>query len=201
MVFVRYPWREPRWRTGHVRRSPAWSRRVRAAGSLAVAIVALVVGAAGCWGGAAGSAASGNPPAAGGSSQSTTSARAVKYAQCMRSHGVTNFPDPVNGNIRLKVRKGSGLDPNSPQFKAAAKACKSLAPHGSATNNGQVQARMLKFAQCMRSHGLTNFPDPKNGRLLIKRGSGIDPNSPQFGAAQQACRKLLPGGGPGGGTS
>jgi hypothetical protein len=53
-----------------------------------------------------------------------------------------------------------------------------------------------KFSACMRSHGVPNFPDP-NAQGVIQFGSsnGIDPSSPKFQAAQQACRKVLPNGG------
>jgi hypothetical protein len=62
----------------------------------------------------------------------------------------------------------------------------------SAVNQG------LKFAGCMRAHGVPNFPDPRaSGGIDIAPGSGLGPQSPAFHAAQQACGKLLPGGGPG----
>jgi hypothetical protein len=54
----------------------------------------------------------------------------------------------------------------------------------------------VKFAACMRKHGVPNFPDPNGqGQVSIKSGSGIDPRSPKFQAAQQTCQKLLPNGG------
>jgi hypothetical protein len=50
----------------------------------------------------------------------------------------------------------------------------------------------------MRAHGVPNFPDPSGGGgIHIQAGSGINPQSPAFQTAQQACAKLLPGGGPG----
>jgi hypothetical protein len=53
---------------------------------------------------------------------------------------------------------------------------------------------MLKYARCMRSHGVSKFPDPKpGGALVIGSKVGVDPNTPQFKAAQQACQKLVPG--------
>jgi hypothetical protein len=53
-----------------------------------------------------------------------------------------------------------------------------------------------KFSACMRKHGVTNFPDPSSGGgISIGPSSGIDPQSPTFQAAQQACQKLLPNGG------
>jgi hypothetical protein len=52
----------------------------------------------------------------------------------------------------------------------------------------------------MRSHGLPHFPDPSaRGGIQLTLGSGVNPFSPAFRSAQAACRKLLPGGGPGGG--
>ena len=53
-----------------------------------------------------------------------------------------------------------------------------------------------KFSACMRSHGLVNFPDPNGqGVIQLNSGSGVDPGSPKFSTAQQACSKLLPNGG------
>jgi hypothetical protein len=53
-----------------------------------------------------------------------------------------------------------------------------------------------RFAACMRSHGIRSFPDPNaQGAISIGPGSGIDPSSAKFQAAQQACRKVLPNGG------
>jgi hypothetical protein len=39
----------------------------------------------------------------------------------------------------------------------------------------------------MRSHGVPSFPDPRAGRP-----SGVNPQSPAFGAALQACHQLNP---------
>ena len=61
----------------------------------------------------------------------------------------------------------------------------------------------ISFSACMRSHGVPNFPDPTTSgggsSISIKSGSGINPASPSFQAAQTACGKLVPGGGPGSG--
>jgi hypothetical protein len=70
----------------------------------------------------------------GGQATSTQQEKSVQtallYAKCMRAHGVPNYPDPqvsANGSITIS---GPGLDPNSPQFQAARRACKSLRPSG-----------------------------------------------------------------------
>jgi hypothetical protein len=80
---------------------------------------------------------------------------------------------------------------------AALTACGSsgTASAGSSSNR---ETAGLKFADCMRSHGVPNFPDPgPGGGIQISAGSGINPKSPAFQAAQNACFKYLPGGGPG----
>jgi hypothetical protein len=52
----------------------------------------------------------------------------------------------------------------------------------------------------MRAHGVSNFPDPTSATGGVQlSGSGINTQSPAFGAAQSACQKLLPGGLPGAG--
>ena len=53
----------------------------------------------------------------------------------------------------------------------------------------------IAFSKCMRAHGVTNFPDPSGHGINIG-GTGINPRSPAFQAAQKVCFKLLPGGGP-----
>ena len=67
-------------------------------------------------------------------------------------------------------------------------------------------SQAVAYSACMRSHGVPNFPDPKvstNGNE-VKVAIGINPSisgNPQFKSAQQACSKLLPGGGPGSGPN
>jgi hypothetical protein len=79
---------------------------------------------------------------------------------------------------------------------AGAAACGSSSAAGSsAAKPGRSQ--FVAFSVCMRSHGVPNFPDPGPNGLQITPSSGVNPRSPGFQAAQQACQKLLPGGGPG----
>jgi hypothetical protein len=122
----------------------------------------------------------------------------------MRSHGVPKFPDPVpasGGGMSLTIDPRHGVDPRSPQFQAAQKACEKLVPMGKASANpamqAKAQAQMLKFSACMRSHGLPNFPDPKfsggGAQLSMDKSNGLNPNSPVFKAAEKACQKVMPG--------
>jgi len=54
----------------------------------------------------------------------------LKLAKCMRGHGIPNFPDPTqNGSgVSITFPPGTGIDPNSPQVRAAQKACRAFQP-------------------------------------------------------------------------
>jgi hypothetical protein len=156
---------------------------------LAASAAALALTAAGC-GGSGDSKSSSS-----GSNANPTVEQAVKYAQCMRENGVTNFPDP-DKNGKFVIAAG-GPNQNLPQFKKAKQACKSQEPPGLKDNPAQVaqaQNQWLKWAQCMRKNGITNMPDPTDGKLLVPRDR-IDVNSPQFKNALKACRNINGGGG------
>jgi hypothetical protein len=172
-------------------------RRALLVGGLAT--IGLLVAACSSGSGSPGvaSLSSSNGSGAAPSSGSTTGS-AIAYSQCMRAHGVKDFPDPnSNGEIQIEAHPGSDLAPDSPVFKAAQQACKSLEPTGSPEQQAQARASMLKFSQCMRDHGIKDFPDPSaDGRMQISASPGgdLDPNSAQFKAAQQACQKYQPKG-------
>jgi hypothetical protein len=126
----------------------------------------------------------------------------LAYAGCMRSHGDPSFPDPelVDNANESGMTMGQGVDQTSPQYLSANKPCKHLLPNnGGGPTRAQMQqamAQALKFSKCMRSHRVPSFPDPtQSGQTIhIGGGPGIDPSSPQFQAAQNDCRSLLPGG-------
>jgi len=138
----------------------------------------------------------------------TAHQRALAYSKCMRADGVPAFPDPdAQGDIRMSSSK-SGVDALSPQYQAAAKACQKLeATRGQGTSppGAQLLPEWLKFAACMRAHGIVNYPDPKpigNYGVIVQipESLHIDQGSPQFLAATKACQPLLKGNGPGGGS-
>jgi hypothetical protein len=131
----------------------------------------------------------------------------IAHSECMRSHGLPNFPDPgPQGAVRMSS-SGSGIDVFSPKYQAAAKTCQKLEPTaGQSTSppGAQLMPEALKFAACMRAHGIVNFADPKPignyGMILtIPRSLGIDQGSPQFLAANKICQPLMNGNGPGDG--
>ena len=127
----------------------------------------------------------------------------VAFSACMRKNGVPNFPDPEpwGRGLRLSLE---GIDTNAPQFKNAQRTCQRLLPNGGKPTP-QEQANELRealaYAGCMRTHGVPKFPDPKvAGDGGIEWGElgpqvGADPDSPQFRAAEDACKELAPGGG------
>jgi hypothetical protein len=125
-------------------------RRVHRA-SIAVGALICAVAIAACGGSATSSTAT------------AASNRFLAFSQCMRSHGLPNFPDPSSGG-GIKITPGSGINLASPAFKAAQSACRKLMPGGGPGGHGppsaQAKAQMLAISKCMRAHGLTGFPDP-----------------------------------------
>ena len=128
----------------------------------------------------------------------------LAFSACMRSHGVPSFPDPTaNGGISIQVQPGSGINPNTPAFQSAQHACQSLLPAGK-TSGGSVspavRAQILRYAACIRAHGVPNYPDPTFNGNAVNFGnlSGINPNSPAYRSALRACASLNPMNGHGG---
>ncbi|HEU5156507.1 MAG TPA: hypothetical protein VFU43_05885 [Streptosporangiaceae bacterium] len=161
-------------------------------------VVPAVFGLAAC-GGQGGDDGGGVASADGGTAAPSASASpsqsldprdaALKFAQCMRENGV-DMPDPgANGRIQIRANPG-----NRAKVQAAMKKCQHFMQGGRLGNpdDPQVRDRMLKFAQCMRQHGI-NVPDPKPGegiQLRLDKGSQA-----KLRAAQEACRQYAPGGG------
>lgn len=108
-----------------------------------------------------------------GSSATTSTARekAVKFSECMRDNGVDAFPDPdASGELTIDgIANDSSVDTDSAAFTKALRACKRLQPAGFTghkRSTGQQRAA-LSFAQCMREHGVKDFPDPAVGDPLV----------------------------------
>jgi hypothetical protein len=119
----------------------------------------------------------------GSSAKPTTSAakrsQFIQFSQCMRAHGVPNFPDPKPGGGGIEIPDGSGIKPFSPAFKSAQNSCRKLLPGGGPTSghpSAQAKAQMLAISQCMRRHGITDFPDP-----TVTAPSGADGYSAVLG--------------------
>jgi hypothetical protein len=132
----------------------------------------------------------------------------LKFAQCMRSHGVPAYPDPggQGGLPASKAAAGGELNRTSPQFQAARRDCSGLMPSGAPASPAQqaaVTAKAVQFAECMRAHGVPGFPDPGSmpggrkspgGGYFVEAQSGpLSPDNPQFARAQKVCRNSTGG--------
>lgn len=185
--------RARRWRRGRVHAASIWPVTV----GVAVAVAVAACGSAG---------------------KSSTSARssgysqAVRFANCMRSHGVSHFPDPSANGAFPQEFPPSKLT-LSPAYQSAQHACRSLTPNGfdAPTHLSRSALRAaLRFAQCIRAHGAPKFPDltlnpPSTGGPRIMyitpggRGPayvlppGFDGRSAAFQHAAMACgvRRML----------
>lgn len=127
--------------------------------------------------------------------RSTASAAAVGFSRCMRSNGVTNYPDPTSsGTVPKESPQQLGVGRS--RFEAAIQACRHLLPGGGSgptpVELQQIRAKGLAFSQCMRRHGVA-LPDPDStGRIPDPASVGIDQGSPRFRAANQACARSRP---------
>jgi hypothetical protein len=123
--------------------------------------------------------------------------KGVKFAECMRDNGVSEFPDPdASGGLTIDgVLNGSSLDPSAPGWKAAMGACKDLQPPGFTGDKNvsdEEQEARLAFAQCMRDNGVEDFPDPgKDDPLVDTRripSAAEEGGMSIINAAMQTCR-------------
>ena len=134
------------------------------------------------------------------SSFAAKAADVVAYSQCMVGHGVTNFPKPdiSAGHIAIRIGKGSGIDPNSRQFKTAQSACAHLLPAGGVapTISSAEQADYLRGVACLRAHGFPTFPEPTfhDNEVNFNVPPSIKVRSSQFESALSLCDKLIPAG-------
>jgi hypothetical protein len=142
---------------------------------------------------------------------------ALKYAKCMREHGI-DMPDPQrvgSGGIKQTMKGGPG---SKAKMDAANKDCQKYQQIGggrapSAAEQAKAKDAMLAYAKCMRDNGV-DMPDPKfsnsGGGVTFQLGGpgnkggstgGPNPDSPTFKAADKVCHSKLADlekGGPGG---
>jgi hypothetical protein len=189
-------------------------RRVPTLILLAAAGAALAVLAAGCGGSSSSGVASLGPGTVAASTDPTTTAATpqdfqtaiLAYARCLRSQGF-DVPDPdfsQGGGGGLRAVFGR-VDRNDPKFRKAQEKCRpilaAVRPQFSPADRQKFQDAALKFAQCMRKHGV-NVPDPDfsqggaggpggGGGGGLFGGSNIDRSDPKVQAAMQACRSVF----------
>ena len=136
--------------------------------------------------GTAGSAGSGTDK------KLTARDKAVKFSECIRAHGVTDFPDP---NEKNEYQYGVSVTPAV--WIKATTACKDLQPPGtlSSKRTPKQQSASLRFAQCIRDNGVKDFPDPVDGEPLVNTYKIPSSNKPGgmdiLNAAMKACGSVL----------
>ena len=84
-------------------------------------------------------------------------AQVLAYSECMRAHGITDFPDPQSQagggfGLQIRVNPGSDLDPNSPKFQAAQTACQSLMPAPKSRQAGTQASQRTTGAAVLSVH-------------------------------------------------
>ncbi len=165
----------------------------------ALAVAGCAIAIAACGGSSSGVGAVGATTATGNASP-------FALSKCMRAHGVAKFPDPTNGSggegLSVSRSVGSsaltvdGVTFSGPAFRAAAKACKQYLPGGGGPPpplSARQKQMALANAQCMRTHGVPNFPDPTfpaSGGSAIRLGPGVNPQSPAFQRAASECGRF-----------
>jgi hypothetical protein len=128
----------------------------------------------------------------------------LAFAQCMRAHGVRDYPDPSqiapshpgSPNMRVAPNGGFTANPSSPAYQRASRFCRSLAvaSPASQTQSSDMIDAQLKFSACMRTHGVADYPDPTSTGDIGNNGTipGVDQTSPAFLAAETKCNALRP---------
>jgi hypothetical protein len=169
------------------------NRRRRPLAALALIAASALISACGS------TAAAGTGRGSSGGNNTTANAqKAVKFAKCMRSNGVSEFPDPgASGKLTIDgIANGSSLDPSTPAFKQAISACKDLEPAGfmGSKRSSLQQNAALKFAQCIRDNGVKDFPDPLPNGPLVDTGripsAATSSGMSILKAAMQKCRDV-----------
>lgn len=160
-----------------------------------VVAAAVSLLAAGCGSDSPRTSGSGNQPTPAQMTQD-----GVGFVQCLRSHGVTNVPDPTATSGR-GFKNAIESDQRSPAFQSAYKACQHLLPGGGPSTRTAAQSReqtaaLLAFARCMRSHGFPRFPDPMSSGQLTHEmiaSAGINLHQPAVLQVGDACAGVTHG--------
>ncbi len=124
----------------------------------------------------------------------------LAFAKCMREKGF-NISDP-DGSGRIEMRlEGKPGDGGPRRVQEATKDCRKKTGGGprepTEAEKTEMRDQALKFAKCMREHGV-EMPDPDfdgGGAVVMSKKAGergIDPQSPVFRKAEQACQDEMP---------
>jgi hypothetical protein len=162
------------------------TRRTRSRALLASGVM-LAAALAGC------SAAAGGTTSVSATSSSSPDSNIVAIVTCYRAHGDPSFPDPVydpsDGRWHFGISPGSA--PASTQ-----QACRHLFPTVNVSPpvpQAQFQ-KLVKLAECIRQHGVPNWPDPDpDGSFPLP--PALQTKTPKDGQALTACARYVPSGG------
>jgi hypothetical protein len=156
----------------------------------------LAAAVSGCQSGGAGSLtgqSAGTAPPAGSQEQTATLER--QYSQCMREHGVPNFPDPIISDGNVSYGQDDSIKSN-PHLAEASEACKSIQERISSQPGGKNwnptaadRQKLAAFAKCVREHGVPEWPDANadGSFTLTPKLEDEDPQT-RINPAQTACR-------------
>jgi len=181
------------------RRHRATTRRLRALGLVAPALLAAALLAA-CGG--SGSRSTSSVASKEHLTEQKAETKFADFARCLREHGINAEAISHPGGAH-----GLKIESNLPAaLEAAERACARYKPEQQNKGNEPPQVKveheeaLRRFAKCMREHGIKVEAGPSGGIFIQgKPGSGgPNPASPAFRRAQSSCQKQLPGGGPGG---
>jgi hypothetical protein len=167
------------------------SRTLRPLAALAlVSLIGLI--SASCGSNASSETGTASSAGTDGNKNATDRDKAVKFAECMRENGLSDFPDP-----NAKGEFEYGVSVSGAVWKKILAACKDLQPPGtlSAKRTPEQQSASLRFAQCIRDNGVKDFPDPVNGEPLVDTTKIPSSNQPGgmtiLNAAMQKCGDVL----------
>jgi len=168
------------------------------AGAALLAALAAVPGLAGC--GSRGGTAS---PAASPSAMTDAQVLAVgkELAQCIRDHGVPNFPDPGIENSRLTLSEGAEDMPGVDQALESCRSIMDRIPPSALGGKGDESrapltpedlAKARRWARCVREHGLTEWPDPQADGTFSLRGTSMqyEGKSERMRQVFEACQEF-----------
>jgi hypothetical protein len=111
------------------------------------------------------------------------------------------MPDPQFDGGRV-MQRGPEKRVSPEKMRKADEACSRYReeiepPELSPEQQEEMKQAALAHAKCMREQGLESFPDPTfdesgGAQIRIGPGTGLDPDDPDFQAAEKACRDELP---------
>jgi hypothetical protein len=111
--------------------------------------------------------------------------------------GYRTSPDPIDSSGHFSKTVLQQLGVSGSRLRTVEDACQNLLPAGPAPLTAQDQQDYLRAAACMRSHGVTGFPDPvfSGGSVSFPTPpAGFATSSPRFILARQTCERLIPAG-------